>query len=94
MKPVTMVLLSVVMAALLAGCGGRGKISQENFEKVKEGMTQAQVVALLGAPSGSEVVAEVEGRKTVGLVWRERGTKIVIAFSPEGKLSMRSIETE
>lgn len=86
--------MSIVIAALLAGCGGSSKITKENFEKIKEGMTEAEVVAILGKPAGTEAVAEFNGKKIPGSVWQERGIKIIAAFSTDGKLSVKSIEIE
>ena len=41
------VILALVL--LIAGCGSR--ISQHNYDKIKDGMTQQQVEAILGAAS-------------------------------------------
>lgn len=43
------------VAALSGGCSGSkgngSKISQSNFDKIKEGMTEAEVKSILGPPS-------------------------------------------
>jgi len=94
MKQINEVLLSVVIAALVLGCGGSTRITKENFEKLKTQMSKPEVVAILGDPTGQEIVAEANGKKKIGLVWQERRTKIVLAFSADEKLIFSSIEVE
>ena len=87
-------LLWLAVAVLLGCHGSSSKITRENFEKLRDGMTRVEVVAILGKPSGKETVAEIHGKRTVGDVWQDRRTKIVIAFSPDEKLIVKSIEIE
>lgn len=50
---------ALVLASILWLCGsGRSRISPEYFQKIEEGMTQAQVEALLGGPPRWEVEAK------------------------------------
>jgi outer membrane protein assembly factor BamE (lipoprotein component of BamABCDE complex) len=42
--------VAVAAALLLAGCS---KVTQDNFAKVQEGMSEQQVIAVLGSPSES-----------------------------------------
>jgi hypothetical protein len=50
-------LLICSMAALSGGCGGGhsalvgSKVSQGNYDKIKDGMTEAEVKGILGPPS-------------------------------------------
>ncbi len=48
MKQIIMTLISLVIAAFLVGCEGNGKIMRQNFEKIKEGMTEAEVTDIFG----------------------------------------------
>lgn len=93
MKKVYIILLSLVTAAMV-GCGGGGKITKENFEKIKEGMTKAEVVAILGEPTGTEVVAQFNDNQIKGPVWQGSGFKIVTMFSDDGKLSVKRMEKQ
>jgi hypothetical protein len=81
---------------LLAGCsgGGSSKITQENYDKVKDGMTKAEVTAILGEPTGSETVGEVQDTKLNASVWQGRGLKIVIGFDDDGKLLAKRLDKE
>jgi len=45
---------ALVLALLLAACS---KVTQENYLKIEEGMTEEQVIALLGKPSESNSVS-------------------------------------
>ena len=49
-------ILAVALALLFAGCS---KVDEEHFSKIEDGMTKAQVYAILGTPtqtSGGEVL--------------------------------------
>jgi hypothetical protein len=72
------VVLVMVICMSLVSCGG-SKISQENFEKIKTGMSLAQVTAILGPPteSSSVDVAVVSG--TVSK-WKAGDVTITIQF--------------
>jgi hypothetical protein len=43
-------LLICCITGLSGGCGG-SKVSQSNYDKIKEGMTEAEVKSMLGPPS-------------------------------------------
>ncbi len=94
MKQISTLLLSLAVVAFVGCRENSSRITNENFERIHEGMTRAEVVAILGEPTGKETVAERTGTKTSGLVWEERRTKIIIAFSPDDKLVVKSIESE
>jgi outer membrane protein assembly factor BamE (lipoprotein component of BamABCDE complex) len=68
----------LVISLTLISCAG-SKISQANFEKIKTGMTLAQVTAILGEPteSSSVDVAVVSG--TVSK-WKAGDVTITIQF--------------
>lgn len=79
----------IAAAALLAGCGS--KVSQSNFDKVKEGMTKSEVVAILGEPKETEVVGHTNNVDIKGSVWEESGYKITAVFSSDDKLQSKTI---
>jgi len=74
-------LLGIVLVLVMAGLWGCGsKVTLENFEKIKNGMTLAEVTALLGEPgeSYSLNVGPLSGTTTK---WQAQdGTTIAIQF--------------
>lgn len=66
-----------VLALLLAACGS--KISAENFERIQNGMTQKEVVALLGEPTETNSVS-IGGLSGGMATWREGNTAISVQF--------------
>ena len=46
--------LALVAALLITGCS---RVNQENFLKIEEGMTEEEVIALLGRPTESSSVS-------------------------------------
>jgi len=94
MKKLTIALIVIVAAAFVAGCGAGTKITKENYDKIKEGMTKAEVVAILGEPTGSEVLGAINDNVMKGPVWQGSGFKIVTMFSDDGKLSVKRIDKE
>jgi hypothetical protein len=76
MKTRVLLLFSTVLfSLLLVGCGS--KISQSNFEKVQNDMTQEQVVAILGKPteSSSGGFAGVSGGS---MSWKDKNGEISV----------------
>jgi hypothetical protein len=92
MKKIVLVLV-LAIACLLTGCS-RSKITKANFEKIKVGMTKAEVVAILGEPTGSELVFQINDNQTFAPVWEAPDFKIVAAFSPDGKLLVKRLDTD
>ena len=76
----------------MTGCGS--KVSQSNFDKVKEGMTQGEVFAILGQPTETEVVGKTNNVNITGPVWEANGYKIVTIFSDDGKLQTKRISKD
>ena len=72
------VVLCLVMCVMLAACGG-SKITQENFEKIKTGMTLTQVTAILGEPTESSSVDVAVFSGTVSK-WQQGGVTITVQF--------------
>jgi hypothetical protein len=97
MKQISIALLSLVSAVLITGCGSGNKITKENYDKVKEGMTRTEVVSILGEPTGSELVGQINDTEIKGPVWEGRGLKIVTMFSQDrkdGKLQVKRLDKE
>jgi len=70
--------MAMVFFLGLMACSG-AKINQENFDKIKTGMTLAEVKAILGEPADSSSIdlAVVSGATAM---WKGEGTTINIQF--------------
>jgi len=71
---------ALAIAVLLVACGSR--ISQENYNKISNGMPYAEVVKILGQPQSSE------GRGALGVTastseWKDGKHEIMIIFINE-----------
>jgi len=67
----------LLCSILLLGCGS--KVSQENFNKIQTGMTQAEVTSILGNPTESSSIAfgPIGGTTST---WKENSGTITIQF--------------
>jgi SmpA / OmlA family len=61
----------------LFGCGS--KLTNENLNKVKNGMTESEVQAILGSPSDVEN-SEILGLKNVSYKYKSGETRVNINF--------------
>ena len=80
-----------LLALCIAACESR--LSQENFDKINEGMSQKQVREILGEPSGAE------GSSFLGIsggesVWRDDKTTITVHFLNDQVVSKRMSRTD
>lgn len=73
----TAAVATVFLLCLLA-CSGT-KITQENFDKIKTGMTLAEVKAILGEPSDSSSVG-LAGFSGATAMWQGEGATINVQF--------------
>ncbi len=83
-------MLLLVFATLFAGCGGSTpapppeKLSNTNFDAVKNGMTLVQVEQMLGNWSAHEpnAVVKINGadQHVVQYQWRRPGKEIIVNF--------------
>jgi hypothetical protein len=80
-------LTAIALALVVAACS---KISEENFAKVQEGMTEQEVLAILGTPTESNGVS-VLGVSGAAWRWVGRDAVIVVHFV-NGKAALRSLE--
>ena len=81
----------VILLLCLAACGSR--LSQENFDKIREGMSQKEVREILGEPvnaSGGSVLG-LSGEEAV---WRNEKTTITAHFLNDKVVSKRMSQTE
>lgn len=70
------------LSLFLAGCGS--KVSKENAEKVKPGMTQAEVEAVLGtgtvASTGTAAVPGMPAISAKTETWTDGDKKIIVTY--------------
>ena len=79
--------LAVCLSAFLLGCGS--KINQENYDKLKNGMTMEEVKAILGKPTESKT-AGIGPLSGTTAVWKDsNGTTINIKFL-NGKVQLKT----
>ena len=77
--------LAMLLVAI-AGCSSR--LSQENFDKIREGMSQKEVREILGEP------VNAEGTSVLGIsggesVWKDDKTLITVHFLNDKVVSKR-----
>ncbi len=68
----------MVLALLLAACAG-SQINQDNFDKVRVGMTQAEVKGILGEATEASSL-DVAGFSGTTSTWRHGEVTITIQF--------------
>ena len=72
-----------LVSLVLVGCGGGSPLSltQENLDKIHDGMSSAEVRAILGAPSESkdEPIPIVGGTQTT-YTYHNNSSEVVIVF--------------
>ena len=70
--------VAMVFALGIMACSG-SKINQDNFEKIKTGMTLAEVKAILGEPADSSSIGAA-GISGGTAMWKVEGISINIQF--------------
>ena len=70
-------LLILCAALIAAACGS--KISAENFARIQNGMTQKEVVAVLGEPTETSSVS-IGGLSGGMATWKDGSTVISVQF--------------
>lgn len=78
-------LLALVAALAIAACS---KITQENFAKIQEGMSEQEVISILGSPSESNSI-NVLGVSGTSSRWVGRDAVIDVRFV-NGKVALKS----
>ena len=87
MKTIRLALACALVALLLAACS---KVTQENFAKVQDGMTEAEVHAILGTPTESQSVQAL-GVSGTSSRWVSGDAQITIRFLG-GKVALKSFD--
>src|SRR5213593_2499225 len=80
-----------ILLLSLAACGSR--LNQENFDKVRDGMSQKEVREILGDP------VDASGASFLGLssgeaVWKDDKTTITVHFLNDQVVSKKMLPTE
>ena len=81
---------AILATLLLAACGS--KISAENFERIQNGMTQKEVIAVLGEPTETSNV-NIAGVSGGMATWKDGNTVISVQFL-NGKVQARQLAKE
>jgi len=79
--------LAIAAALLVAACS---KVTQENYARVEEGMSEAQVIAILGSPDESKSVNVLGVSGTVSR-WTSREAVITVRFV-NGSVALKSFD--
>lgn len=80
-------LLALAGLLFLAACS---KVNQENFAKVQEGMSEQEVMAILGTPTESNSV-NILGVSGTASRWVRGDTVITVRFV-NGKLALKTFD--
>jgi hypothetical protein len=78
-------LAPVVLALALAACGS--KINEEQFARIADGMSEQQVIDLLGTPSESSSMGAL-GMSGTATTWTDAGATISVQFV-NGKVRLK-----
>ena len=80
-----------ILLLCLAACGAR--LSQENFDKIREGMSQREVREILGEPVDASG-ASLLGLSSSEAVWKDDKTTIAVHFFNDKVVSKQMSRTE
>jgi hypothetical protein len=78
---------AIAAVLLLAACS---KVTQENFSRIQDGMSEQEVAALLGSPTSSSSV-QVLGISGTSSIWESGDSNITIRFV-NGKVALKSFD--
>ena len=81
------ILVALGLALALAACS---KVTQENYARIQDGMTEAEVHAILGKPAESSSVT-ILGLSGTSSKWTADGAMITIQFA-NGKVRLKSFD--
>jgi len=87
MKATISLLTSLLAAVLLAACA---KITQENFLRIERGMSEQEVLSILGSPTESNSV-DVLGISGTSARWVGSDAEITVRFVG-GKVALKSFD--
>jgi hypothetical protein len=80
-------LTALLLVLALAACS---KVTQENFARIQEGMSEQEVHAILGAPAESSSVA-ILGLSGTSSRWQSGEAMITIQFA-NGKVRLKAFD--
>jgi uncharacterized protein YcfL len=80
-------LVALLAAFIIVACS---KVTQENFAKIQDGMSEQEVIALLGAPTESNSVT-VLGVSGTSSRWVDGDAVISVRFV-NGKVALKSFD--
>jgi len=87
-KPICRLIAAAALALALAGCGS--KINEENFARIEDGMTEQQVIDLLGTPTETSSMGAL-GMSGAAAVWTDGGARISVQFV-NGKVRLKQFD--
>ena len=76
------ILLCLLIAGLLVNLAGCSKVTKSNFDKIKAGMTEAEVKGILGDP----ISESNPGGGMNFAIWIDGATFITVVFDGYGKV--------
>jgi hypothetical protein len=79
--------VALAAALLLAACS---KVTQDNFAKIQDGMTEQEVAAILGSPTESSSTS-VLGISGTSSRWTSSDAVVTVRFV-NGKVALKSFE--
>jgi Prokaryotic membrane lipoprotein lipid attachment site len=80
-------LLALLAALVIAGCS---RVNEENFLKIRDGMKEEEVIAILGQPTESNSVT-ILGISGTAARWVTRDAAISVRFV-NGQVALKSFE--
>src|SRR4051812_38557530 len=83
----TLLMVAALAALLLAACS---RITQENFSRIERGMTEQEVISILGSPTESSSV-DVLGISGTASRWAGNDAEITVRFVG-GKVALKSFD--
>ena len=78
--------LVLPLCLAVTGCGGGKSFSDDDFKKVKTGMSEKEVNDILGAPVGAKEVESPLGKMKTA-TWKSNGKDYAVAYT-DGKVMM------
>jgi hypothetical protein len=76
-SPALRLTMPFLLYVLLFGCGS--KVNQENFDKIKTGMTLEEVKTILGEPGETSSVG-LGPMSGTSAIWKTKGGRVSIQF--------------
>ena len=81
------ILIALCLALALAACS---KVTQENYARIQDGMSEQEVHAILGKPAESSSVT-ILGLSCTSSKWMADGAVVTIQFA-NGKVRLKSFD--